>query len=81
MQMSRLTWDMTAEPVSGGQVLRLERGERNIHFQCSADHEQDWQPYPVDISIFLCDCTYILRSVVYSSRSCCVFSGARWYAT
>ena len=19
-----------------------------IHFQCSADHEQDWQPYPVD---------------------------------
>ena len=19
----------------------------NIHFPCSADHEQDWQPYPV----------------------------------
>ena len=20
----------------------------NIHFPCSADHEQNWQPYPVD---------------------------------
>ena len=24
------------------------RGQGNIHFPCSADHEQDWQPYPVD---------------------------------
>ena len=23
-------------------------GQGNIHFPCSADHEQDWQPYPVD---------------------------------
>ena len=23
-------------------------GQRNINFPCSADHEQDWQPYPVD---------------------------------
>ena len=21
----------------------------NINFPCSADHEQDWQPYPVDL--------------------------------
>ena len=28
--------------------LRHERGQGNIHFPCSADHEQDWQPYPVD---------------------------------
>ena len=24
------------------------RGQEDIHFLCSADHEQDWQPYPVD---------------------------------
>ena len=24
------------------------REQGNIHFPCSADHEQDWQPYPVD---------------------------------
>ena len=28
--------------------LRHARGQGNIHFPCSADHEQDWQPYPVD---------------------------------
>ena len=22
--------------------------EINIHFPCSTNHEQDWQPYPVD---------------------------------
>ena len=42
--VSKLTQDRTAEPVSRDQILRRERGERNIHFACSADHEQDWQP-------------------------------------
>ena len=47
--MSRLVRDgTTAEPVSRDQILRRERGQGNIHFPCSADHEQDWQPYPVD---------------------------------
>ena len=40
--------DRTTEPVSRDQNLRRERGQENIHFPCSADHEQDWQPYPVD---------------------------------
>ena len=40
--------DGTAEPVSRDQILRRERGQGNIKFPCSADHEQDWQPYPVD---------------------------------
>ena len=50
MEMSRLTRDGTgpAEPVSLDQILRRERGQGNIHFLCSAAHEQDWQPYPVD---------------------------------
>ena len=46
--MRKLTRDGTAEPVSRNQILRRERGQRIIHFPCSAsDHEQDWQPCPV----------------------------------
>ena len=58
--MSRLTRDGIAEPVSRDQILRHERGQGNIHFSCSADHVQDWQPYPVDpYSCDMCDHTYI----------------------
>ena len=60
MEMGRLTRDGTAEPVSRDQFLRRERGQGNIHSPCSADHEQDWPPYPVDIySWYMCDHTYI----------------------
>ena len=48
MEMSRLTRDGTAEPVSRDQILRHAQGQGNVHFPCSADYEQDWQPYPVD---------------------------------
>ena len=49
VEMSKLTRDGTAEPVTRDQILRPERGQRIIHFPCSAaDHEQqDWQPCPV----------------------------------
>ena len=53
--MSRLTRDGTAEPVSRDQFLRHARGQGNVHFPCSADHEQDWQPYPVDPYSAICD--------------------------
>ena len=46
--MSRLTRDGTAEPVSRDQNIRRKRGQGNVHFSYSADHEQDWQPCPVD---------------------------------
>ena len=46
--MSRLTRDGTAEPVSRDEILRRERRQENTIFPCSADHVQDWQPYPVD---------------------------------
>ena len=47
--MSRLTRDGTAELVSRDQILRRrEHGQENINFPFSADHEKDWQPYPVD---------------------------------
>ena len=55
MEMSRLTRDGTAEPVPRDQILRHARGQGNIHFPCSADHEQDWQPYPVDPYSAICD--------------------------
>ena len=58
--MSRLTRDGTAEPISRDQILRHARGQGNINFPCSADHEQDWQPYPVDPYSAICDdYTYI----------------------
>ena len=55
MEMIRLTRDGTAEPVSRDQTLRHARGQGNVHFPCSADHEQDWQPYPVDPYSAICD--------------------------
>ena len=48
MEMTRLTRDGTAELFSKDQILRRERGQEKNIFPCSADHEQDWQPYPVD---------------------------------
>ena len=35
----KLTRDRTAEAVLRDQILRRERGQGNIHFPCSADHE------------------------------------------
>ena len=48
--MSRLTRDGTAEPVSRDQILRHAKGQGNIHFPCSADHEQDWQLLTTEFS-------------------------------
>ena len=55
IEMSRLTRDGTAEPVSRAQILRRKRGQGIINFPCSVDHEQDWQPYPVGPSLAICD--------------------------
>ena len=65
MEISRLTRDGTAEPVSRGQILRRERGQGNIHFPCSADHVQGWQPYPVDDTLAIC--VPILTMIHWSS--------------
>ena len=62
----------TAEPVSGDQILRRERVQGNIHFPCSPDHEQDWQPYPVDsYSSYMCDHTNTLPALAGFSSSPC----------
>ena len=74
--MSRLARDGTAEPVSRDQIFRHARGQGNIHFPCSADHEQDWQPYPVDPYSAICDDhTYIHTCIPSRYRSGDVVSG------
>ena len=60
MEMSRLARDGAAEPVSRGQILRRERGQENIHFPRSADHKQNWQPYPVDPYSCYCLCVNVV---------------------
>ena len=64
--MSRLTRDGTAEPVSRDQILRHARGQENINFPCSADHEQDWQPYPVDPHSAICDDHTYIHTYIHS---------------
>ena len=65
--MGRLARDGTAETVSRDQILRHERGQGNVHFPCSADHEQDWQPYPVDpYSCYMCDHTYYIHACAFT---------------
>ena len=62
MEMSRLTRDETAETVSRDQILRRECGRGN-YFPCSANHVQDWQPYPVILTLAIRDDhTYIHAS-------------------
>ena len=48
----------------GGFINGGRRGTREesrkyrgiiFYFPCSADHEQDWQPYPVDPYSAICD--------------------------
>ena len=69
VEMSRLTRDGTAEPVSRDQILRRVRGQGKNHFPRSADHEQDWQPYPVDLyPCCMCDQTYN-NNIIISGRS------------
>ena len=41
-------------------IHTYEREQGNIHFPCSADHKQDWQPYSVDLySCYICDHAYM----------------------
>ena len=61
MENEQTDADGTAEPVSRDQSLRRERGQENIPSLCSADHEQVWQPYPVDP--YSDDFTYIHTTV------------------
>ena len=67
--MSRLTRDGTAEPVSRDQILRHARGQGNVHFPCSADHEQDRQPYPVDPYSAICDDHTYIHTYIHTGST------------
>ena len=74
--MSRPTRDGTAEPVSRDQILRHARGQGNIIFPvCSADHEQDWQPYPVDPYSAICDDHTYIHTYIHTIGSVLSSSG------
>ena len=47
--------DGTAELVSRDQILRRETGTGKYIFSCSAHHEQDWQPYSIDLYSAICN--------------------------
>ena len=72
--MNRLTRDGNAEPVSRDQVLRYERGQGNINLPYSADHVQDWQPYPVDPYSAIC---VTIHTYIYIHT--CVTTGVCMY--
>ena len=66
--MGRLTRDETAEPVSRDQILRHARGNENINFPCSADHEQDWQPYPIAPYSAICDDHTYIHTYIHTQQ-------------
>ena len=66
--MSRLTRDGTAEPVSRDQILRHAQRQGNTHFPCSADHNQDWQPYLIDPYCAICDDRTYIHTYIPGSR-------------
>ena len=70
--MSRLTRHGTAEPVSRDRILRRERGQGKFHFPCSADHEQDWQPDPVDPYYAISDDDIYIPTYAHRSVHVCV---------
>ena len=55
MEMSRLTQDGFAEPVSQDQILRRERGQGNVQFACSADHDQIGHLTRLILILAMCD--------------------------
>ena len=65
MEMSRLTRNGTAESVPRDQILGHARGQGNMNFPCLADHEQDWQPYPVDPYSAICDDHTYIHTYTY----------------
>ena len=67
------------EPAPRDKILRRERGQVNVNFPCSADHEQDWQPYPVDPY----PCMYVWSSHTYILHTYIdyYYSGPQVYTT
>ena len=77
--MIELTRGGTGGPVSRDQILRREPGQGTMHFPCSADHEQNCQPCPVN----LYPAIYVMTKHVYGYSTysmCTVYSIGFWLA-
>ena len=64
IEMSRLTQDRTAEPVSRVQILRRERGQGNVNFPCSTDHGCKVLTYIITIVLY-CTILYCPLKSIY----------------
>ena len=64
VQRKKLHLQPDKEAFSGNTV----RGQENIHFSCSADHEQNWQPYLVDPYSAICDDHTYIHTYITSCR-------------
>ena len=68
MDITRLMRDGTATKFSGAN------GDREILiFYCSADHEQDWQPYPVHPCPCYCICDDHTYTATVVTAVCILF--------
>ena len=69
----RLPRGATAKPVSRETEFSGANGDREIFsFLCSADHDQDWQPYPVDPYSAICVITIpgiLYWCILYKGRN------------
>ena len=52
-------------------------GTRNIYFPCSADREQDWQSYPVDPSLAICDDHIYIHAYIMVIARCSNQQGSK----
>ena len=67
------------EQADAGRVCQTRLARRNsqawtgtgkYYFPCSADHEQDWQPYPVDPYSAKCDDHTYIHTYIHTLRRC-----------
>ena len=76
MENERAGAGQDSRPNSGDQTLRRELGQGKFCFLCSADHEQDWQPYPVDAQSAESD-----DHEYESNRICSLLMDGEWKAS
>ena len=69
---------------SNSFILRHAGGQGNMYLPCSADHEQDWQPYPVDPYSAICDDRTYMSKEAKKPHVCvcvCVFSSHSFWTS
>ena len=76
IEQAHAGWD--GRIVSRDQILTRKRGQGNFNLPCSADHEEDWQPYPVDpCSAISDDHTYMHTTIRRRNANLCFVTDHR----